>query len=79
LYVKGRCRRPVEVPIRFETRAAGESKASLGVQLSYLWHLAKLYRFRYPLMTWSLIVVLFAGLSVAVLAAARWVLDRPPG
>ncbi len=71
LYVKGRCRRPVEVPIRFETRAAGESKASLRVQLSYLRHLAKLYRFRYPLMTWSLIVVVLAGLSLAVLAVAR--------
>jgi len=78
LYVKGRCRRPAEVPIRFETRAAGESKASLRVQLSYLQHLAKLYRFRYPVITWSLIVVALAGLSAAVLILARWTLARPP-
>lgn len=78
LYVKGRCRRPAEVPIRFETRAAGTSKASLRVQISYLRHLAKLYRFRYPFMTWSLIVAMLAGVGIAALAVARWALDRAP-
>lgn len=48
LYVKGRCRRPAELPIRFEPRLAGESKFGLRQQLQYARHLARLYHFRFP-------------------------------
>ncbi len=47
LFVKGRCRRPAEVPITFATRTAGESKASFAEGRRYLRHLARLYRFRF--------------------------------
>ena len=47
LYVKCGCRRPAEVPIRFAARHAGQSKLSMGVQVKYLRHLAKLYAFQY--------------------------------
>ncbi len=46
LFVKGRCRRPAEVPITFATRTAGASKASFAEGRRYLRHLARLYRFR---------------------------------
>ncbi len=46
LLVKGRCRKPVEVPISFGARHAGESKLTLSEQLRYLRHLLRLYRFR---------------------------------
>ncbi|MCH8148544.1 MAG: polyprenol monophosphomannose synthase [Planctomycetes bacterium] len=48
LYVKGRCRRPAEVPIRFAARAAGTTKLTFGEQVRYLRHLWRLYRFRFP-------------------------------
>ena len=46
LLVKGRCRKPVEVPINFAARHAGESKLTFREQLRYLRHLLRLYRFR---------------------------------
>lgn len=49
LYVKCGCRHPVEVPIRFAVRQAGKSKLNLRTQWSYLRHLARLYRFKYPI------------------------------
>jgi len=48
LYVKGGCRRPAEVPIRFEARSAGKSKLTVAEQLRFLRHLFALYRYRYP-------------------------------
>jgi dolichol-phosphate mannosyltransferase len=64
LYVKGRCRHAGEVPIRFETRAAGQSKLSAGEQMRYLRHLFRLYRFRFPVVTG---IVLLGAVVVAVL------------
>ncbi len=51
LYVKGRCTRPGEVPIQFGVRAAGMSKLDAAEKIRYLWHLVKLYRFRFPRVT----------------------------
>jgi len=41
-------KRLVEVPIHFEDRRFGKSKLSLHVQLEYLRHLRRLYRYKYP-------------------------------
>ncbi len=71
LYVKARCRSPQEVPIRFEVRAAGESKLSFAEQVRYLRHLARLYHFRFPCLMWSLILI---GLAGAV-ALVYWMTD----
>ncbi len=60
LLVKGRCRRVVEVPIEFSDRLHGRSKLTLKQQLLYLIHLARLYRFKYPLLSW-LLPLLFLG------------------
>lgn len=48
LMVRCRCQRIVEVPIRFQDRAEGESKLSMKQNLYYLRHLAHLYWFKYP-------------------------------
>jgi dolichol-phosphate mannosyltransferase len=55
LYVKGRCRNPAEVAIRFGTRQAGESKLTGGEILRYVQHLAMLYSHRYPWLTGTLL------------------------
>lgn len=47
LLLKGRCRRPVEVPIQFADRTVGESKLSAEVQLQYLAHLRRLFCYKY--------------------------------
>lgn len=61
LYVKGRCRRPAEVPIRFAPRRAGESKLTVKEEWRYLRHLARLYRFRYPFMVPAVLVMAAAA------------------
>ncbi|MCH8966096.1 MAG: polyprenol monophosphomannose synthase [Planctomycetes bacterium] len=66
LYVKGRCHRPAEVPIKFATRTAGQSKLTLREQVRYLRHLWRLYRFRFPWLTRVAIV--------AAIACASWLL-----
>ncbi len=50
LYVKARCKRPAEVPIRFATRLAGASKFGVVEQIRYLHHLSRLYRFRFTVL-----------------------------
>jgi len=65
LYVKGRCRHPVEVPIRLAARVAGETKLSLRVQIRYIRHLWRLYRFRFPRGT-IVVIVLTVALALAV-------------
>lgn len=72
LYVKGRCIHPGEVPIRFAARAAGESKLSIAVQLRYLRHLGRLYRFRFPVLAWCAGTGVLAGVSLLVLWVAWW-------
>lgn len=47
LVVRCDCRRVVEVPIRFQDRAVGESKMSVRQQWQYLRHLGRLYVARY--------------------------------
>ncbi len=66
LYVKGRCRNPGEVPIDFGTRHAGESKFSLKEQLRYAMHLVRLYRFRFPITTVLIALLLLALPAIAV-------------
>lgn len=71
LYVKGRCSRPVEVSIQFGTRTAGTSKFGLTQQVHYLRHLARLYRFRFPLFMEILLFILLVGVGAIVLLIAR--------
>ena len=72
LYVKCGCRKPTEVPIRFETRAAGESKLSAAEQLRYIRHLSRLYRFRFPWCPW-----LATALLVGAVALVWWRIAEP--
>jgi len=67
LYVKGRCRRPREVPFTFGLRPAGESKFRLVEQVRYLRHLSRLYWFRY-----SGLVMLFGLVLVGTIAWLVW-------
>jgi dolichol-phosphate mannosyltransferase len=47
LLVKLAPKRLIEIPIHFAKRRAGESKLSIGVQLQYLRHLLRLYRYKF--------------------------------
>lgn len=71
LLVKSRATRIEEVPIRFATRVAGESKASLAEMLRYLKHLRRLYAFRRP---GVLVVVVMVAL--VALGALGWLVWR---
>jgi dolichol-phosphate mannosyltransferase len=71
LYVKGRCRRPREVPFTFGLRPAGESKFRFAEQVRYLRHLSRLYWFRYPGL-----VVCGGLLLLAAIGAAVWLMVR---
>lgn len=48
IMVKGRFKKPMEVPIHFVDREHGESKLDFKEQLLYLRHLRRLYRFKFP-------------------------------
>ncbi len=72
IMIKARCRNIAEVPIEFSDRLHGESKLDLGQQLLYLQHLAKLYRFRWPIGA-PLAVLLPIGVLVAVIV---WLILR---
>jgi dolichol-phosphate mannosyltransferase len=69
LLVKGRCRRVVEIPIEFSDRLHGRSKLTLKQQWLYLVHLARLYCYRWPALTWltPLLLLLIAGALVITL------------
>ncbi len=67
LYVKGRCRNPAEIPIRFGTRLAGESKLNYGEKIRYLQHLVRLYRFRFPWRTRLAVSAVVVGVAAAAL------------
>lgn len=71
LVVKSRCRKPGEVPIAFESRVAGSSKLSAGVQFGYLAQLMNLYWFRFPVLTAILSLVGVAGVVGLVFWLAR--------
>ncbi|MGD2109460.1 MAG: polyprenol monophosphomannose synthase [Phycisphaerae bacterium] len=71
LYVKGGCRQPAEVPIEFEKRVAGASKLNMKEQIRYLRHLGRLYRFRFPMLTWILVLVMVLLVAGAVLLVGR--------
>lgn len=71
LFVKGRCRHPAEVPIQFQTRNAGGSKLTAGVQLGYLRQLISLYWFQYRVWTVMLPIAVVAATTLAAWALAR--------
>ena len=71
LYVKGRCRRPAEVPIRFATRAAGKSKLNTAESWRYLRHLSRLYAYRFPKLTVLGAIGLFAAAAAMIVALIR--------
>jgi len=71
LVVKSRCRKPGEVPIEFETRVAGSSKLSAGVQFGYLAQLMNLYWFRFPVLTAILLLIGLAGVVGLAFRLAR--------
>ncbi len=48
IYVKARCTRPIEVPIYFATRRAGESKLTMSQKIQYACSLLGLFKFRFP-------------------------------
>ncbi|MCG3138339.1 MAG: Undecaprenyl-phosphate 4-deoxy-4-formamido-L-arabinose transferase [Phycisphaerae bacterium] len=68
LMIKGRCQRVREVAIVFEDRHAGKSKLSARQQFLYLWHLHRLYRYRWPVLS----IVLLYLFPIAILAALWW-------
>lgn len=71
LYVKARCKNPIEIPIRFESRAAGESKLSFRTQLAYRRHLRRLYVFRFPKLVWTFRLVMLAVVGYVVYLVFR--------
>jgi len=71
LFVKCGCRHPVEVPIRFAVRHAGKSKLSAREQWRYLRHLGRLYRFRYPLASATILVLVMLLVSAIVWLAVK--------
>lgn len=77
LFVKGGCTRPADVPIRFSARAAGASKLNLAEQWRYLRHLARLYRFRYPVLAPLALFLLLIGVGALALTVAGGVLEGP--
>lgn len=72
LYVKGRCRKPGEVPIRFAERTAGETKFGFKEVRRYIQHLIRLYWFRFP---W-VVVGGFATLGLVVGLLVFWIVKR---
>ncbi len=61
LYVKCSCSKPIDVPIRFAKRHAGESKLNFREQIRYVRHLARLYLYRFPIVIGSVLMLLIAG------------------
>lgn len=76
LLVKTRPATVSEIPIRFADRHVGESKLDLRVQLQYLRHLARLYRFRQPLLVEMVLFVLVGSLGLALDVAVYAGLQR---
>ena len=74
LYVKGGCRQPVEVPLHFAVREAGQSKFSFAEQVRYLRHLSRLYRAAFPRFFWAMVTVAVcsAGLAGALVSYRAW-------
>ncbi len=70
IMIKARCQHIQEVPILFAERQRGTSKLTLRQQLLYLRHLVSLYRFRWPIGT-SLIPIVVLILLVAALVL-KW-------
>jgi dolichol-phosphate mannosyltransferase len=70
LMCKCRVQGVAEVPIHFDTRAAGESKLTIQQQFKYLEHLSRLYDFCYPRLSPIVKFLLATGLGWAVGFAA---------
>jgi len=77
LFVKGRCRRPAEVSITFASRTAGASKASFAEGRRYLRHLARLYRFRFPRLTYALRITVIMVAALFILICAYRLASQP--
>lgn len=73
LFIKGGCTQPAEVPITFGTRQAGQSKLSLGEQIKYLQHLARLYRFKFPVVCGLIVFVFVIVVGAMILGVFRWI------
>ena len=76
LYVKGKCKRPREVPIQFGTRQGGKSKLGMGTQVRYLRHLYRLYRYRFPQQTLMVVFVVAVLGGAGLLALLRPLFER---
>lgn len=68
ILIKARCARVVEVPIDFADRLHGASKLTMRQQIEYLRHLARLYRFRWPI-AWPVALVLC---TAALVLVVKW-------
>jgi len=66
ILIKSRCDRVAEVPIDFADRLHGKSKLTMRQQIEYLRHLARLYRFRWPVAWPAALVLCVAALALAV-------------
>lgn len=77
LFVKGRCRRPAEVPITFASRTAGTSKANFAEGRRYIRHLVRLYRFRFPRLTVALRITVIVVAALFILICAYRVASHP--
>jgi len=64
LFVRGRCRHPECVPMKFDARHAGESKLGRRQQWQYLVQIARLYAFRFPLMVFGVTITFILALVV---------------
>ncbi|HEV7298664.1 MAG TPA: polyprenol monophosphomannose synthase [Tepidisphaeraceae bacterium] len=74
LMCKCRVQRPVEVPIDFDLRAAGESKLTLTQQFKYLEHLSRLYDYTFPRLSPLVKFTIAVGVAWFVAAIAFVVL-----
>jgi len=68
LMVRCKCKRVVEVPIRFRDREAGESKLTMKQNVLYLQHLFHLYNFKFPV----LCALLYAAVAFALYYAYKF-------
>lgn len=75
LLVRARPTRVAEIPIHFSDRRFGRSKLSARVQIEYLRHLRRLYRFRYPFLLELAQFVVVGGLGVLVDVGAYYALQ----
>lgn len=74
IFVKGNCKRVIELPIVFSDRTRGESKLTFQQQLYYLRHLWRLYQFRFPWIRERLVKYLIIGAAASMIDVALFML-----